>query len=253
MIYFPQAGNGGPGCLPSLWGWSWGRLGSGRGRAVTKIAKPVALPSTHLPLSVQEGRLQLPLPEALGQWEVVPESPPGQLPWREPPKQKRNPQQEGEAGQEDVLCGHLAGHRLLAACGALDPATQGWHGHLPCLRVTSPAMRSPPWSTISGHSTLRTLGDTLPGTQPRGANNQGPSHTRGHTRAPVRGLGDPVPHGSAAHGDPQGHKSGATAPRPSGRRARAPPGTQRMAPGADRPCARCWRHGETAPVGGADI
>lgn len=44
-----QAGNGGPGCLPSLWGWSWGRLASGRGQAVIKIAG--GQPSTHLPES----------------------------------------------------------------------------------------------------------------------------------------------------------------------------------------------------------
>lgn len=50
----------GPGCLPSLWGWSWGRLGSGRGRTVTKIARPVALPSTHLPVSAGEDSHRFP-------------------------------------------------------------------------------------------------------------------------------------------------------------------------------------------------
>lgn len=193
---------------------------------------------------------------------MVPESPPPGSSLGGRGRRSSRPKEEpaegrGSPGQE-VLCVHPAAHCLLAVSAGLGPATCTHRQRasraplLPC--GTRPGE---PVQAIQASDT----GDTSQ-VQPRGTDEcQEPgterhSHTRGHTRAHRPGLGDTVTLGSRPRA-PTGAQTpspGHRATPPSGIRARAhSPGHREWHTAPDRPCARCWRPGETAALGGTDV
>lgn len=127
---------------------------------MTKIARPVALPSTHLPLSAREGSPEVPLwsrtkpqrledeiSEILSLAFLVGGGP-------EPPAQKRNPQKEGKGLEMDVSCSPCPLSTWLPAVPrGLDPATEGcWTLALPPARCTQAAPLEPCRPITSTHS-----------------------------------------------------------------------------------------------------